>query len=44
MSKYTKLDSSTFDDFADELMSFSALVWDKEAKNQTTTRLPCSVR
>jgi hypothetical protein len=25
-------------------MSFSALVWDKEAKNQTTTRLPCSVR
>jgi hypothetical protein len=35
MSKYTKLDSSTFDDFADELMNFSALVWDKEAKNQT---------
>src|SRR5215472_1160278 len=35
MSKYTKLDSSTFDDFADELMNFSALVWDKEAKTQT---------
>ena len=35
MSKYTKLDSSTFDDFADDLMNFSALVWDKEAKNQT---------
>jgi hypothetical protein len=35
MSKYTKLDSSTFDDFADELMNFSALEWGKEAKKQT---------